>query len=265
MQEFGGRVAVVTGGASGIGAGMARAFAAADMHVVVADVELARAEHLCSELRDGGRRALAVETDVSRRESVEELAERSFDEFGAVHLLCNNAGVCIGGSLADARDEDWRWLLSVNLEGVVHGCQAFVPRLVAQGQAAHIVNTASMGGWLPGGGLGIYATTKFAVVALSESLRQDLRHHDIGVSALCPGFVKTELLESARNRPPALGASEPQLDFLKPGVHSGADPVAIGERVLRGVRDNQTWIFTHPEMRPLLEARFRAVLDAFDG
>ena len=162
MEDLAGKVAVVTGGASGIGRGMCRRLAAAGLDVAVADIDVAGAEATADELRASGARALGLAVDVADRESVEELADRAFAEWGGVHVVCNNAGVIVGGALCDATEEDWRWLLSVNLGGVVNGCSVFAPRLIEQGRGGQIVNTASIGGWLAGPGLGVVITAPAA-------------------------------------------------------------------------------------------------------
>jgi NAD(P)-dependent dehydrogenase (short-subunit alcohol dehydrogenase family) len=265
IADVQGKVAVVTGGASGVGSGLCRSFAAAGMDVVVADVDGDGAEALASELRGGGRRALAIQVDVASRESVEALAASAFDELGAVHLLCNNAGVIVGGSLLEATDDDWQWMLSVNVMGVVHGCQAFVPRLLAQGQPAHIVNTASVGGFLAGPGLGVYCATKFAVVAISDSLRLELADTPVGVSALCPGGVRTNLIEADRNRPAALSRSGGRAEQLRGAIAAGMDPAEVGAHVLRGIARDAPYIFTHGDYRPAFEHRSQAILSQFDA
>ena len=264
VTELQGRVAVVTGGASGVGSGLCRGFAAAGLAVVVADIDAAGAEGLAAELRDGGARALAVGVDVTEPESVEALARRTVDELGGVHIVCNNAGVIVGGPVQDATEEDWRWLLAVNLGGVINGCRAFVPHLRQHGPGGHIVNTASVGGFLATPGLAIYCTSKYAVIGFSEALRQERAPEGIGVSVLCPGNVRTNLLEADRNRPDALAPSGGRAVVLRDAIDSGVDPVELAEPVLRGIRDNAAYIFTHAEYREIIEKRFRGVLDAFD-
>jgi NAD(P)-dependent dehydrogenase (short-subunit alcohol dehydrogenase family) len=182
-----------------------------------------------------------------------------------VHVVCNNAGVLVGGSLAKATPEDWEWLLSVNLGGVVNGCRTFASRLRAQDDGGHIVNTASVGGLLPAPGLGVYCTTKYAVVGFSESLRLELAPHGIGVSVLCPGGVRTRLMEADRNRPERLAKSGGRGDALREVLESGIDPEEVGDAVLRGIREDAPYIFTHPEFRPILESRFQTLLAGFDA
>ena len=266
MQEVRGKVAVVTGGGSGIGRGMALAFAGAGMHVVLADIEGAAAEAVRKEVETRGVRGLAIPTDVSDRASVEKLAEETFRAFGGAHLLCNNAGVSVFGPLDQTSDADWRWVLSVNLEGVIHGIQAFVPRMRDARSGGHVVNTASIAGHAGFPGLGVYCTTKFAVVGLSEALRQDLAPHGIGVSVLCPSFVKTRIAESTRNRPGRLGGPGElpgQAGALLQQI--GMEAEEVGRLVLEAVQADELYIFTHPETRAVIEQRYQNLLSAYDA
>ena len=268
MRELAGRVAVVTGGGSGIGRGMALAFAEADMRVVVSDIELAEAEKVAAEIRATGKEALAVHADVSKRASVEELAERVYRELGSVELLCNNAGVAVFGPLDQQRDSDWRWLLSVNLEGVVNGLQAFLPRMKAQPGPKHVVNTSSVAGIVALPGLGVYTATKYAVLAISETLRQEGASDQLGCSVLCPGAVSTHIMSSERNRPSELGQSRPRGE--PPAVTADIlsrmrDPHWVGRRVRVGVENDEAYIFTDPRARALLEMRFAAMRAGFDA
>ena len=264
MREFGGRVAVVTGGGSGIGRGLCRGFAAEGMAVAVADVDLASAEETAAGLRERGAKAIAVHTDVSERKSLEELAERVQAELGGVHVVCNNAGVCIGGRPLENTQADWSWLVGVNLMGVVNGCHVFAPRLVAQG-LGHIVNTASVGGFLSGPDLDVYCTTKFAVVGFSEALRAELAPRRVGVSILCPGQVATRLPDSERLRPRGLGPAGGKSGMLSPFIEGGMHPDEVAALVLEGIRNDAEYVFTHAEFRPLLAERFGRVLAAFDA
>jgi NAD(P)-dependent dehydrogenase (short-subunit alcohol dehydrogenase family) len=272
MRELAGKVAVVTGGGSGIGAGLCRALAAEGMDVVVADVEAAAAEAVAAELRATGRRALAVRTDVSSAASVETLAERTYAELGACHLLCNNAGVLVMGPLETRTAKDWEWVLGVNLWGVINGVQAFVPRMLAQPGEKHIVNTGSVAGLAPGPGVGVYGTSKAAVVSLSEHLRQDLARHGIGVSVLCPGGVATKIFTSERNRPAELGRSKISREDVLLVTGGGAihpdemqTPERIAAAVVAGVRANDAFIVTHAHYRAAIEARHAELLRAFDA
>jgi NAD(P)-dependent dehydrogenase (short-subunit alcohol dehydrogenase family) len=264
MEDLAGKVAVVTGGASGIGRGLCRRLAAAGLDVAVADIDAAGALAVAGELRESGVRALGVAVDVSDRESVSALADRTFAELGGVHVVCNNAGVIVGGTLCDATEDDWRWLLSVNLGGVVNGCTVFTPRLVEQGQGGHIVNTASVGGLLAGPGLSLYCTSKFAVVGLSQSLRAELAPHSIGVSALCPAAVRTKLVDADRNRPSEFARTGGGAEMMRAAVVGGLDPDEVGDCVVRGIRSDAAYIFTHPSFRDALDDHYQSVLAAFD-
>jgi NAD(P)-dependent dehydrogenase (short-subunit alcohol dehydrogenase family) len=265
VQELAGKVAVVTGGGSGIGAALVRAFAAEGMDVAVADIEAGAAEEAAAAARALGRRALAVRTDVSQRGAVEALAERTFAELGGCHVLCNNAGVLLVGALETSSASDWEWVLGVNLWGVVHGLLAFLPRMLAQPGEKHIVNTASTAGLIPTPNVGLYATSKYAVVGLSEHLRRDLAPRGIGVSVLCPGGVQTQIFRSERNRPPELGTTagvqEPRAprspDEMQP-------PEAIAAAVLEGIRANDAYILTHAHYRRFVEVRCAELMRAFD-
>jgi NAD(P)-dependent dehydrogenase (short-subunit alcohol dehydrogenase family) len=264
MQDLSGKVAVVTGGGNGIGRGLCRGFAAERMAVAVADVDVAAAEETARELRGRGAKAIAVRTDVSDRKSVEDLAARVERELGPAHVVCNNAGVLTTGELLAQTEGEWRWIVGVNLMGVVHGSHVFAPRLVARG-AGHIVNTASVGGFLASAQMDIYTTTKYAVVGFSESLRQALADKGVGVSILCPGPILTKLASSDRLRPADVGAAGGTATGLAPFIEGGMDPDAVAPMVLRGIRANAEYIFTHAQFRGAIEARFQRVLAAFDG
>jgi NAD(P)-dependent dehydrogenase (short-subunit alcohol dehydrogenase family) len=264
MRDLSGKVAVITGGASGIGLGMARAFAGAGMRLVLADVDAPAAEAALKGLRERGADARWVRTDVSDRASVEALARTIFDSLGGVHVLCNNAGVCVEAPVAGGSDDDWDWLLAVNVQGVRNGVRAFVPRLRAQGEPAHIVNTASFNSLLPVGFLGIYCTTKFAVLGLSESLRQELAPDGIGVSTLIPLGVNTRLDESQRNRPAGQALNPQAMKSSEPALRAGQDPDAVGLAVLRGVRENARFIFPDGSMVEILRAQLGAILAAME-
>jgi NAD(P)-dependent dehydrogenase (short-subunit alcohol dehydrogenase family) len=241
---------------------MARAFAARGAHLVLADVDaeaLARAE---DELAGRGARVLAVRTDVTRRESVAELAARAFERFGAVHLLCNNAGIAVAGPLVGADPGDWQTAMAINFWGVVHGIDAFLPRMLAQGQGGHVVNTSSMAGLVGMDRLGIYCATKFAVVGLSESLYRELAPHGIGVSVLCPMMVATRIAEnSARvlGRASAVADADPGDGSAQPmALRGGVIAVEeVARRVVRAIETRRFYVFTHPEQRDLLRRHAR--------
>jgi NAD(P)-dependent dehydrogenase (short-subunit alcohol dehydrogenase family) len=264
MEQLAGKVALVTGAGSGIGAGMARAFAAEGMRLALADIEVEPVRALAAELEASGTEAIAVQVDVASGDAVDALAEQVFGTLGSVHIVCNNAGVCQGGPVWEMTPNDWRWLLGVNLGGVINGCRTFVPRLIAQGEPAHIVNTASVGGFLSGWTLGMYSTTKYAVVGYSEALAQELEPHRIGVSILCPGGVNTDLGSSARRRPAHLGTAPAQMDVVLDMMAAGIDPREVGRHVVRGVRENALYVFTHPEFKAPIDERFDRVRAAIE-
>ncbi len=248
MQEFQGRVAVVTGAASGIGLALARRAASEGMTVVLADVEEKALQSSAQSLRDAGFKVASQRVDVSREAEVEALARRCFDEFGAVHLLCNNAGVISRERPAwEATIADWQWLLSVNLWGVIHGLRAFVPRMLASGEEGHIVNTASMAGLITGGiGNAVYDASKHAVVALSESLYKDLviRQTQVSASVLCPGAVTTNIFRADRNRPAELTEpkGEPPQSRGTGFPDASFPPEEMAERVFAAVRENRFYV-----------------------
>ena len=271
MKELKGRVAVVTGAGSGIGEALARAFAAEGMLVAIADIEEEQAKRVASELAADGARTLYQRTDVSKPDSMNALADRVYADFGACHLLCNNAGVLVMGSLVTRSHEDWEWLLSVNLKGVVNGVLAFVPRMIEQGGEGHVVNTGSINGLVAYPMVGTYVTTKYGVVGFTETLRQELEPHGIGVSVVCPGGIGTNLLDASRNRPEALGESIiSDAEIADVSASAGDDPETVpppdfvARAVLEGVRDNDLFVITHPEQRDQVIARHSAIMAAFD-
>ena len=259
MRELEGKVAVVTGAASGIGRGLVEQFLAEGMQVVLADVETDALESTMTEL-DRRESTFAVQTDVSDGGSVSALAEAAFDRFGAVHILCNNAGVSTFGRSWKFRTEDWAWVLGVNLWGVIHGVRAFVPRMIEQGEG-HVVNTSSMVGVTTQSGLAPYSASKHAVVAFSEALDLELREVEpgVGVSVLCPGFVRTRIGESERNRPDGRAKSGIG-DTVSGLLNAGISPAEAADLVVKAIRDEQFWIFTHPEMLEAVELRAGTML-----
>ena len=269
-----GRVAVVTGAASGIGRALAEEFAAAGSAVVVADLDGAEAEVVASGIQATGGEAAAVTVDVSGAAAVDGLAATTLERFGRVDVLCNNAGVSTFNLLRDQTLDDWRWVIDVDLWGVVHGLQSFVPVMRRQGTPAHIVNTASIAGLLSGVVfIGPYAATKVAVVSISETLAQELALDGvpIGVSVLCPSSVDTRVMESERGRPAALG-TEHRTDaaesfrlairdsFTGP---TGLTPAAVAAMTIDAIRAGRFWIITHPGERAAVEARFTNALANF--
>lgn len=272
MDELQGRVAVVTGGGSGIGRGMALAFGAAGMTVAVADIQQANAEAVAAEIESAGGRALAVGVDVTSEASLAQAAERIESEAGGVNLLCANAGVLARiGPLAEHGIEDWEYTLSVNVLGVVKTVTAFLPALRTSAPDAHILTTASLGGLVSDvrAPIGAYVASKFACVGYSEMLRAELASEGIGVSVLCPGVVVSNLTgTSAANRPEAFGAqAAPQLAAAggdAPAFPPMAMPAeAVGPIVIRAIRANRFLVLTHPKAKALVEDRFRKLLDDF--
>jgi NAD(P)-dependent dehydrogenase (short-subunit alcohol dehydrogenase family) len=269
MQELAGRTAVVTGAGSGIGAALCDAFAAEGMSIVAADIEAAALAETEARLRSGGTEVLAVPTDVTRPESVDELAAAALDRFGAVHVVCNNAGV--GGQGPPWDLATWRWVVDVNLFGIVHGVHTFLPILLEQGEG-HIVNTASMAGVMPSPVGPAYCATKHAVVGLTQRLYLEVHDKGVGVSALCPGMVATRIVDAERNWPEELGPSpvgqlneeeQELLDLFRGALESsGLPPAEVAAQVVAAVRDDRFWIFTHPEHFASAGEHLRRVAEA---
>jgi NAD(P)-dependent dehydrogenase (short-subunit alcohol dehydrogenase family) len=257
VQSLAGRVAVVTGAASGIGRALAERFAREPMKLVVADLDERGLDEVVTTIRGKGGDALAVRTDVSELAQVQALADRAFSAYGAVHVLCNNAGIALWGGLDSATHRDWQWAINVNLWGVIHGVEAFVPRMIAQGAPAHIVNTASMAGLVATRGLGVYNTTKYAVVGLSETLVKDLKPYGIGVSVLCPMGVATQIRQSDRVRPTALRNEATTRAEPVELMGRTLAPETVAEMVINAVRDDRLYIITHDEGLEPLRRRFQ--------
>jgi NAD(P)-dependent dehydrogenase (short-subunit alcohol dehydrogenase family) len=251
MQDLEGRVAVVTGGASGIGLALARRFADVGMRVVIGDVEAPALEVAVKELRDGGADVIGVPTDVSDPDQVEALAVAAEREFGAIHIACNNAGVGAGGLSWEAPLETWQWVIGVNLWGVVHGIRSFVPRII-EADAGHVVNTASVAGLVAAPFMGPYNASKHAVVAISETLHHELAMMapHVKVSVLCPAWVNTRIGESERNRPANLAVERGEQESVMQSALSGflangLDPAAVAARVLDAIGSDRFWVLTH--------------------
>ncbi len=264
MKELSGKTAVVTGGAGGIGRAMALTFAGQGMNVVLADVDLPAAEATAKEIEARGVRCLAVQTDVASRASVGALADRAFSELGGVHVLCNNAGVASTGPAHLLSDQDWDWVIGVDLLGVIYGIQAFLKRMVDQDEECHVVSTASIAGLVAHGGIAPYNVAKFGVVALTESLRIDLVETKVSASVLCPGVVQTRIMQSDRNRPVEMGGPgdfEARAGAMPPDA---MDPAIVGERVLQAVLNDEPYIVTHKPLKAMVEGRFAPILEAFD-
>src|SRR5215510_3869880 len=246
MDRLGGRVAVVTGAASGIGLALAERFAAEGMKVVMADIEAPALETAAAGVRAKAPAVLPVRVDVSRPDDVERLARETYATFGAAHVICNNAGVAVLGAVHEHSLADWQWVINVNLWGVIHGVRAFVPRMLAGGDEGHIVNTASMAGLTTAPFMSVYDVTKHGVVALSESMYKEflVTGAPIGVSVVCPGLIKTNIMGSARNRPEALaevGKQGPMSQAFGQGLADrlagGYPPSEVAEQVVRGIQE----------------------------
>ena len=285
MKDLEGKVAFVTGGASGMGLAMVRSFLRAGMKVVAADVE----EQALARVREefaGHNGFMALRVDVTDREAMVRAADETERAFGKVHVLCNNAGVAVAGRIDTMTYRDWDWVLGVNLNGVVNGLQTFIERIVRHGEGGHIVNTASMAGQMPVPGLSVYNASKYAVVGISETIRQELAPQGIGVSVLCPGVVATNIFDSGRNRPdemkPADGSDNARLVVAADGGGAAAsndaaqeaqraamlaaalDPATVGDMVVDAIRNDDAYIFTHPELKGIVDMRQAAIAAGFE-
>ena len=256
---------MVTGAGSGIGRALAAALAREGARLVLADVDEAGLQGTHADLVAHNPDALVVPTDVSDRAQVHALADRARDAFGAVHVLCNNAGVAAWGGLETATVRDWQWVLGVNLWGVIHGVEAFVPRMIASGQPGHVLNTASMAGLVATRGLGVYNTSKYAVVGLSETLAKDLKPYRIGVTVLCPMGVSTRIRASERNRPPALRNAETPAAEPVELMGRTLAPETVAAMTVAAIREDRLYVITHDEGLEPLRRRFerleQAILD----
>jgi NAD(P)-dependent dehydrogenase (short-subunit alcohol dehydrogenase family) len=268
MEDLAGRVAVVTGAASGIGLGLANAFAGEHMKLVLADIDADELEVACKQLIDDGAVAIAVPTDVADPIALDTLREAALSSFGAAHVVCNNAGVGVGGPIWEVPLEAWKWVFDVNFWGVVHGMRSFVPLLLEQGEG-HVVNTASAAGLTASPFLGPYSATKHAVVSISETLAIELAGSPVGVSVLCPLWVRTRIHESDRNAPPEVAklmTDDPESlasrrDLLGQFVNTGLAPEIVAARVVEAVKAKGFWVFPHDELRQAVRERGQAIAD----
>jgi 2-hydroxycyclohexanecarboxyl-CoA dehydrogenase len=269
MEDLTGKVALITGGASGIGLGMAQAFAATGMRVAIADVDEAALESAAKGLREAGARVEALTLDVRDREGWQAVVDATEAALGPIQVLCNNAGVTAYEPLVQQTFDYWDWVIGVNLTGTFNGVRTLGPRMIARRVGGHIVNTASIAGLYANRNftVGVYTASKFGVVGLSEMLRREMAAHDIGVSVLCPGLVRTNIGPNvARMRPDAATPrelTEKQKQLRSRSRSEGMDPRKVGERVVKAIRANESHIITHPEFRPLIEERCREVLACF--
>jgi len=266
MRQLEGKTAFITGGAGGIGLAMAQAFGREGMAVMIADVDTAALATALDDLRVQQIRAEGIVCDVESRASVQAAAKAAVEAFGKVHLVCNNAGVAAGGPLGAVAEKDWDWVVDVNLKGVVYGVETFTPLLLSHGEGGHFVNTASMAGLLSGPGMEPYSATKFAVVALSEGWAAQLAPQGVGMSILCPAYVRTRIHESGRNRQAAYGpATAPPQDAPPSPVLSGIPVAPVARRVVEAVLEDQLYIFTHPEFRDAVIGRHQRIMHGFDA
>ena len=268
MEDLAGKTAVVTGGASGIGRAMVDRFTAEDMNVVVADIDRAAAEATAAELVGAGGRAVGIRTDVSRLDDIRALAEATVDSFGAVHIVCNNAGVVIGGRVEDLTDDEWRWVIDVDLWGAINGIRVFLPLIEAQG-AGHLLSTSSTSGMVAPPFIAPYSVAKAGVITLMEAVRRELdaRQSPVGASVLVPGPVDTALLTGRHNRPDTVtqrsdtpegrAFASSSASYL---ATAGKDPATVAALVVAAIRANRFWILTHPEWTDILQRRVDAIM-----
>ncbi len=273
MQDLRGKTAFITGGACGIGYAMAHAFASRGMKLMLADIEAEPLTAAVEKLNSIAPDVRGVHCDVTEFGSVQRAAQATFDAFGSVHIVCNNAGVGGGGGIDNISLDTWRWVLDVNLMGVLYGIKAFLPHMRAHKEGGHIVNTASMAGMQSEGGFNAYHVSKYGVVSMSEGLAKQLRGENIGVSVLCPSYVNTSIAMSDRNRQDKYGATEsPDPDSpegiwtkeLARRLREGRDPAEIAERVVQAIYENDLYVFTHPEWNWEVENRLAAIQSAMD-
>src|SRR6516162_3964639 len=270
MKDFNSKVAVITGAASGIGRALAERCVREGMKVVLADVEPGALAEVEASLQAAGGTALAVRTDVSQATDIEALARKTLEAFGAVHLLCNNAGVATSGTAVwESSLTDWEWVIGVNLWGVIHGVRSFVPIMLAQDTQCHIVNTASLSGLISFPGGSVYAVSKHGVVTLSESLHHELaeRGAKVKVSVLCPGLVQTRIVDCARNRPARLASRTPMgpveaagWETLRQQMQTAMPPAQVADAVFQAIHEERFYILTHPEGKDWIRTRMEDIL-----
>lgn len=262
MKDLKNKIAIVTGAASGIGLALAERLLAEEMKVVMADVEAEPLEREAARIDSEGGRVLTVPTDVRKPEQIERLKERTMEEFGAAHVVVNNAGVAPGGPMLESTPEDWRWVMDVNVLGVAYGVMAFAPLLVEAGEG-HIVNIASEAGVTTNHMLGIYCASKHAVVGLTESLYRELEETPVGVSVVCPSLVRTSIFHSERNRDDGVeehGRGVEMMGFLRETLSAGGMPPAgVADVIVQAIQENRFWVFTHPETAPRALARMKDI------
>lgn len=274
MRDFKGKTAFITGGASGIGLGLAQTFADAGMNIVIADIEASALGAAVATLNARGTQAIGVECDVGDRQSYARAADRAFSAFDKVHLLCNNAGVARTGHTWEIAESDWEWTIGVNLMGTIHGLQIFVPHMKAHGEASYIVTTASMAGMRASVAGGPYTATKYALVGLSEQLAKELADTNIGVSVFCPNNIRSNMPNNGRNRPARFGGpidakadihAAEHIAVMQDRNRAGMEPREAGLRVKKGIENEQLFIFSHATERDILDERFARILGDMDA
>jgi NAD(P)-dependent dehydrogenase (short-subunit alcohol dehydrogenase family) len=271
MDTISGKVAVITGGASGIGFATAKALAAKGAKIVIADIEAGALDKAVAELSSSGAKAVGVVCDVANLASVQSLAAQTFSKMGAAHIVFNNAGVAINGHIANMKHSDWEWIIKVDLWGPIHGVEAFLPRMIEQKQGGQMVFTSSIAGLVPTEGLGVYAVAKYGVVALAETLRRETRQHNIGVSVLCPLRVETNIGSSERNRTDDFGGAaatppraQPQASINIVMAGEVMKPEEVATKVVDAIIANRLYILPHDDSRELIRRRFQRIDATFD-
>lgn len=266
MTDIAGKTAFITGGANGIGLAVAKSLAARGANVMLADINEAGLAAAKTSLGEMNVRVETVVCDVAKDDAVQAAAQRTIELFDKVHIIVNNAGVALGGEPGKIEIKDWRWIVDINLMGVVHGVEAFVPHIQAHGEGGHIINVASMAGHIAMPGMGPYHATKFAVVGYSEALRAELAGAGIGVSVLCPGWVKTNIHESVAARPSGgVDLNSPESAAMAQIIENGYPADDVAEWVSDCVEADRLYIFTHADMRPAIDARYGMVSADYDA
>jgi len=274
MNQFSGKTVVISGGAEGIGFGIAHAMGKQGMNVVLGDIDANQLDLAKAKLEGEGINVLAVQMDVTNLSQWQNVADKAIERFGKVHMLVNNAGVGSSpGTIEQTDNKDWNWVLDVNLMGVVYGTQTMVPLMKQHGEQSWLINVASMAGMMGVPTAGAYTATKVAVVGMSESWYAELKPHNIQVSVLCPAFVKTRINLSTRNKPNELKSEKenstddaklsPAAQHIQKVIDNGLSPAVVGDRVVEAVSNKELYIFTHPNYRKVVQQRFKAIDDAF--
>jgi NAD(P)-dependent dehydrogenase (short-subunit alcohol dehydrogenase family) len=272
MHHFNGKTAFITGGASGFGLALAHELASLGMAIVIGDIDRPLLAGAAAQLEAAGASVAAVYCDVTERTSMADAAAEAVTHFGPIHLLCNNAGVLVAGAAQQLSAADWDWIFAVNVMGVVNGLAAFLPGMLAHGEEGHVLNTASYAGLKGFAYSGPYCATKAAVVSLTESVRSELEHTPIGVTALCPNFMRTPFFSSGARRHARFGGprdvwetvSDETREQLSREMEAGLEPAAIARIAIQGIRDNRFIVVTHPEGRTMLEERHRGLMGSYD-